>query len=205
MKKIIITLALAAASIICANAQVRIEVAGNTSTIGISSGNSTYTLDAGLGAAVRGFYCLESASNWGLEFGVSYVGRNSKSKKASELFDSATATMKVSSLEIPVHGYYNIKIGDAFAITPMIGLYAGYRLNGQVNGGVGGITVGTDPFEGENGLRRFDFGSDEELLFTIANRMTIGVGLQFGLLNMCKSDDVMMTPVTVYAALGWKF
>ena len=206
MKKVIIIIALALATAVCANAQVRAEVALNSSALKFSSGSSEYTAEAGFGPGVKLFYQFLGNESWGLEAGLGYMGRAITTKQVDlSIFGNGQATMKVSSIEVPVHVLFNLRLGNVLAITPLIGVYADYHVAGKNMASVSTISTTTDPFEGSNGLKRFDVGGDDELMLTLFNKFTLGVGVQYGFMNMCKSNDVSIKPATVYFALGWKF
>ena len=206
MKKIIITLALAAASIVCANAQVRIEGALTTTSYAFKSGQENIISKNGLGPAGRIFYYLESTSNFGLEIGAGYTGRSTVLNSLSILSTNIDTNVSTSTIEVPIHGYYNIKIGRILAITPMIGLYADYHIGGKLVTGTSSASVNGNPFEGYPYLKKFNFGTDNELLITIAETFTVGAGIQYSFLNMCaKSEDPAIIPCTAYFAVGVKF
>jgi len=208
MKKFIISGILAITTVLCANAQVRIEASLNSSSLVFSYDNYSYTTNAGLGFGAKALYQLVGNEKWGIEAGLGYMNRSAKSENAdSELLGSTHATITVHTVELPVHIFYNIRIGDNFAITPLIGFYADGHVAGKTKATTGSyieVSGESNPFSGEGAMKRFDIGGDDELLFTISN-FTIGIGLQYGLLNMCKDSDIRVTPATSYIALGWKF
>jgi len=208
MKKFFISGILAIATAICANAQFRIEASLNASSLRFSENNYSYTSNGGLGFGAKAFYQFVGDEKWGVEAGLGYMNRSTKSEKAdSKLLGSTQATLTVHTIELPVHVFYNIQIGNNFAITPLIGIYADGHVAGKTKATTGSyieVSGEGNPFEGEGAMKRFDIGGDDELLFTISD-FTIGLGIQYGFMNMCKDSSIKMSPATTYVAIGWKF
>lgn len=206
MKKAIITIILALAATFGANAQVRVEAALDMSKIKFGARSVSYSTKYGLAPAARVFYQFNEAEDLGTEIGIAYMGRKTQSEKADiSILGTNMADMTISAIEIPIHEFYNFHVSDAFTITPMLGLYFDYNVAGKVTAGGSVLQVTSDPFEGDNGLKRFDFGTDDEILFTIMDRFTLGVGYQHGFFNMLKSSDVDASFSNFYFAAGIKF
>lgn len=191
MKKIIVTIAAALMACVCANAQFRVDV--NASTTVYSFDN--VSIDSKLAPAVRVYTNVLDNGRSGLELGLGYVQRK-----------GVNTEMTINDLELPVRFFYNIKLGNILTITPLIGVYADYAIGGKTVVGVGSTNlVENSPFDGAEGMKRFDFGGDDEILVTIGQHLTAGIGVQYGLLNICKDSDIVVKPATAYLGIGWRF
>lgn len=197
MKKIIVTIAAALMACICANAQFRVDV--NASTTVYSFDN--VSIDSKLAPAVRVYTNVLDNGRSGLELGLGYVQRKGVNNPGG-----VNSEMTINDLELPVRFFYNIKLGKILTITPLIGVYADYAIGGKTVLGVGSTNlVENSPFDGAQGMKRFDFGGDDEILLTIGEHLTAGVGVQYGLLNICKDSDIVVKPATAYLGIGWRF
>lgn len=195
MKKIIITIALIAAAAFSANAQLRIEA-------GIGAGN--YTYDSGTKVStrmtpqVRALYeIVEFSPNAGLELGAGLACHKVHDKNLK-------STMAVTTVDIPAHIFYNLDFGGV-VITPMVGLYGAIAAKGTLKIGENKGDNKIDIFEDNNYVKRFDFGTDDEVLLTFRDHFTVGVGGQFGFLNLSQTKNVKMHSNTMYVTVGWKF
>ena len=197
MKKIIVTIAAALMACVCANAQFRVDV--NASTTVYSFDN--VSIDSKLAPAVRVYTNVLDNGRSGLELGLGYVQRKGVNNSGGD-----NKEMTINDLELPVRFFYNIKLGNILTITPLIGVYADYAIGGKTVLGVGSTNlVENSPFDGAQGMKRFDFGGDDEILLTIGQHLTAGVGVQYGFLNLCKDSTISVKPATAYLGIGWRF
>lgn len=193
MKKIILTIALVAAAAISANAQLRVEA-------GFSAGNYVYddvTTNPRMAPQVRAFYEIcHFGENAGLEVGAAITGHKAHQKD----FKSTTST---TNLDIPAHLFYNLNFGGV-VITPMIGLYGSYAVSGKFKGPDLKVDMYKEA-DFDAGIKRFDLGMDDELLITIRDHFTVGLGGQIGFLNISDVKGVKTRSNAMYVTVGWKF
>ena len=197
MKKILISFALVAAAAVSAHAQLRVEALGNFASYDFSGGISNQTASSKFGFGLRGLYSLTpETSSAGVELGLGYL--------MDQAYNSVTdATITIHNVQIPVHAFYNWEVGNAI-IKPCVGLYAGYAVSGKTVVGSGSISVTNDPFEGDTGLKKFDVGTEDEILLCFG-RYAIGVGTQYSFLNLCKDSSVKVKYNSLYITLGYSF
>lgn len=194
MKKIILTIAVIAATAFSANAQLRIEA-------GISAGDYT-SKDAESSAKtkmtpqVRALYQVcEFGQNAGIEIGAGIAAHKVRAKDIK-------TTLSVTNIDIPAHIFYNLDFGGV-VITPMVGLYAGFAAKGTVKVGDTKINMYSDDYD--DPLKRFDFGMDDELLLTFRDHFTVGIGGQVGFLNLSPVKNIHVKSNSMFVSVGWKF
>ena len=205
MKKLIISLALAAAAAFSANAQIRVEVLGNLADLTFTASDEKATSSSNFGFGVRGFYNLYSFSDVNLEAGIGYMSDSSSINYGG----GVSSTSKLGYIQIPVRVSYDWNIGS-FTITPAFGLYAGYAITGKSITNAGSVSGSVSPFNdssevGHGTMKRFDFGTDDELIFTYADRYSIAIGIQKGFVNINAADGTKCTRSTLYFGLGYAF
>lgn len=191
MRKIIISIAILAIAALSANAQIRIEAGANLGTYKFNN----QSMDSQLAPKAAVYYNFIDFGDCGLEAGLAFTQykiENSDNK----------ATMTISNIQLPFRGTYCLDITDNFAIVGVLGLYAGYAADGKT---VLSDSVTNDPFDGEYGMKRFDFGSDDALFIKIMKKLCIGVGYQGSFFNLCKSKDVQVEGNAISFNLGFIF
>lgn len=192
MKKIFVTLAILASAVLSANAQIRVEIGANLGSYRFDD----YKMDSKFAPKAAVYYnFLNDNDGNGLEVGLAltqYKIENSATK----------GTMTISNIQVPVRGTYCFNFNDNFALMGGVGLYAGYAADGKT---VLPGSITNDPFEGEGGMKKFDFGSDDTLLLKIMDKFCIGLGYQYSFLNLCKSKDVKVEGSAFSFNLGYIF
>lgn len=190
MKRIFIIIALVAASAFSAKAQLRVEA-------GVGTGNYKVSIDsehtANVTPVLKAMYEFgtfgEGGFDAGVEFRMHKITNKSESRKLS-----------ISNLDIPFHAYYNLNFGNLM-ITPYVGFYAGFAVGGKTTV----ASIETSPFDGPQGMKKFDFGFDSEIVITLKRHLTFGIGLQNGFLNLSKDKNFNCKSNAAYAAVGWRF
>lgn len=197
MKKILLTVALIAAAAFSANSQIRVEAVGNLATVTFSAGSVKQDAKAEFGFGARAFYAYHLQGDSGFDFGLSFMSTKSTN-------EATKGTLCLNNLQLPIHAFYDLNLGGV-KITPYLGLYAGYALSGKSVFDVSVAKVDADPFAGEGGMKRFDFGSDDEILVTFGGHFNVGVGVQISCLNLCKDKDVDIQYNNLFFSLGYAF
>ena len=196
MKKLFITLAVLAAAAFSANAQFRVEAGVNLASYKFTGYTTTQTTNAKPNFRVSALYDFIDSADWAFETGLTLSGTTCYRTTAS-----VDATMKAMNLDLPIRGAYTWRVTDNFWVTPSIGLYVGVGLSNKTE--AAGIT--TDNLAENGDLKRFRFGTDDELLLTIAQHITIGIGYFDSLYNMCKDTDCTIKDSGVYFTVGYAF
>lgn len=195
MKKIILTIVLAVAATVSANAQLRVEA-------GINLGN--YSIDFSklstrIAPKVSLLYSLPEGDMFGTELGLQFATFNVGNENAGNR--SYGSKMSISDIQIPIREYVDFRITDKFTIRPGIGTYIGTSVAGTTTRADG---TTASPF-GDDGLKRFDFGIDDELAFVFNNHLSISIGSQHCVINRSKSPDVKIKNNAFYLTVGWMF
>ena len=132
MKKIIITLALAAMTAVCANAQIIVSAGyqhnSNVETIGSNS-----VTEPSDGFYVEGTYNYSIAKGLGVMFGI---GAEYSIETSTTTVGSLSGNLKYTSLDlyVPVILNYKYDFSNALAIGVMAGPSFGYTVMDQVKG-----------------------------------------------------------------------
>lgn len=196
MRKLIFAVALVFAATFSAKSQVRVEALGNFSSLDFDSGYLEASTTAGFGYGVRALYNLIQQNDAGLAVGLGFMSTKSSN-------DSNKGTITLNNLQLPIHAYYGWDLGK-FSLSCNVGFYAAYAISGNTSLDMDIAKLNNNPFEGEGGMKRFDFGSDDEILFNLGH-VTLGIGLQYGFLNLCKYKDIKIQADNVYFAVGYAF
>ena len=132
MKKIIITLALAAMTAVCANAQIIVS-AGYQHNSNVETIGSTTTTEPSDGFYVEGTYNYSIANGLGVMFGI---GAEYASETSSGDYGVLSGSLKYTTLElyVPVVLNYKYDISNNFAVGAMAGPSFGYTMMDQVKG-----------------------------------------------------------------------
>lgn len=195
MKRIILTIALAVAATLSANAQFRIEAGMNFGSykIGISR------ISARIAPRVSVFYDLLEGENFGTEFGLQFVMQNVENRVTGN--SAYGSKMSISDIQLPICEYVDFHINENFTIRPCIGAYIGVSVAGKTTRADGT----TDSPFGNDGMKRFDFGIDDELLFVLGKRFSVGIGSQHGLLDRSEDSRIHIKNNAFYATVGFLF
>lgn len=194
MKKILITIALIATAAFSANSQIRVEALGNFARINFNDGDQI--AKAGFGYGARAFYNIGIREDTGFQIGLGYMATNSTN-------DATNATLSLQELQLPFHylGKWDL---NNLTITCCAGLYLGYYLDGTTTFDISVAKTSANPFEGDGGLKRYTFGSDDELIASFGN-FGLGVGYQYNFTNLCKDSDVKIRRGNAYVVLSYAF
>lgn len=190
MKKVLTIIALIAASAFSAKAQLRIEAGAGIGNYKVSI-NSDHT--ANVTPELKVMYEFGAFGEGGFDAGFEFHMHKITNKDIN-------SKMSISNLDIPFHAYYNLNFGNLM-ITPYVGFYAGYAVGGKTTV----AKVETSPFDGPQGMKKFDFGFDSEIVITLKKHLTFGIGLQNGFINLSKDKDFNCKSNAAYAAVGWRF
>lgn len=171
MKKIIITLALAAVAALSANAQIAVGVGYQTkdySNDGPKNGGIyagvTYNYDLSNGLAVAAGLDVSFLS--GKDSGINYSETN---------------------IGIPVLVNYAIPVADGFVLTPFAGPTFSYGLN--FKGENSGVSINLYDNNLGAEMKRFDVLVGGGVALDIQNLVRVSIGYNKGLLNRAGSDD----------------
>lgn len=196
MKKYFLAIALVVAATFSANSQVRVEALGNFSNLKFTAGSTDTKTKADFGYGVRALYRFAEKEDAGMDIGLGFMATKSSN-------DATKGTITLNNLQLPFHAYYEWSFGNC-SLSGNVGLYAAYALSGNTSLDLSVAKLNNDPFEGEGGMKRFDFGSDDEILFSVGH-VTLGVGFQYSFLNLCKSKDVKIGSNNIYFGVGYAF
>lgn len=191
MKRIFVLLAFLAVAAVSANAQFRVEA-------GVNFGSYKFdnkSLDSKPAVKAAVYYGFFGDRNGDLEMGLAYTQYKIGNSENN-------ATMTISNIQLPVRGTYTLDITDNFSIVGVIGLYAGYAFDGKT---VISDSITNNPFEGEGGMKRWDFGTDDGVYVRLMNRFSIGIGYQDSFRNLCKSDSINVKGDAISFTLGYIF
>lgn len=190
MKKILVSIALIAAAAFSANAQYRVEAGIRLACYEFNDTD----LFGPVAPEVRAFANLVNFADGGIEIGLGF-GQDAITN------ESLKSKMNISNLELPIHLFYGFDLGHC-NLAIYAGLYGSYALAGKT---VTAEKLINDPFDGPTGMKRANFGLDDELILTIRNQLTIGIGAQSGFLNVCKDKDISVNAAAFFATIGWRF
>ena len=179
MKKIIITLALAAVAAFSANAQIGVGV-------GYTSKNFTnvFENEGGLYAGVN--YNIELVNGLAVAPGIEFAMLSYKKDDLNY--------QKENYLAVPVLFNYAIEVADGFKLVPFLGPTFSYGISGKAKGGVawGGITLSSneyDVYETYKDYNKFDILIGGGLALDVMDMIRVHVGYNQGLLNRNNDSD----------------
>lgn len=191
MKKLIVSLAILAIASLSANAQFRVEVGANFANYKFEDTK----MDSKFAPRATVYYTFIDGQGFGFEAGLGFV--------QNKIENSTTkSTMTISNIQLPIRAIYSYDFTNNFGMFGALGLYGGYAVAGKT---VLGDTITTDPFEGEGGLKKFDFGTADGVYLKFMNKFTIGVELQDSFRNLCKAKEVDVQYTSVSVTLGYIF
>lgn len=200
MKKFLLSIALVVAATFSASAQFRVEALGDFATYKFKANSTTESTKAEFGFSARGFYrFLEAGEDGSVEVGLGYM--MSRTSNNNVLADRE---MTIHNLQVPIHGNWDFQLGNT-TLTISLGFYLGYSIDGKtvIKNQLG--EVSNNPFDGDGGLKKFDFGNDDELYFTFGGHYNVGVGFQWSFLNLCKDSNVKTSYDNCWFSLGYTF
>lgn len=144
-------------------------------------------------------YALTDARDWYLMTGLEYTTKGAKGKKVGDIKPSVNAAY----LQLPVHVGYKFDVTEATRLSFHAGPYLAYGVNGKRKFKEGSAELSLDTFD-DNAYKRFDFGlglgAGAEF-----GKIGVGLGYDFGLLNIADAKDVTIRNGNAYLTVGYKF
>ncbi len=192
MKKIILTLALAAVAAVCANAQIGIGLGYTTKNL--QTGDNSKAL---AGLYVGGNYNIEVANGICVAPGVdiAYVSNS-----------GTVATVDYKNTElylgIPIHFNYAIEIANGFKLTPFAGPTISFGLSSKHEDEL----LGTSDLYGNNSnYGRFDILVGGGVAFDVQDLIRVSFGYNLGLLDRDSSDDTTTKASGLHFGVAYLF
>lgn len=179
MKKIILTLALAAVAAIGAHAQIGVGV-------GYTQKNFSDIFENEGGLFVGASYNIELVNGLAVAPGIDFAMVSYKKDDLNY--------QKENYLAIPVMFNYAINLVDGFKLVPYLGPTFSYGLSSKAKGGVswGGITLSTDEYDVYKTFEdynRLDIMIGGGVALDIMDMVRVQIGYNLGLLNRNNDSD----------------
>lgn len=176
MKKIILTIALAAVAAVCANAQIGIGLGYTTKTLSTGDNSVDYA-----GFYVGGNYNIEVSNGICVAPGIdlAYVANSGT---------VATVDYKNSELYVgvPVHFNYAVEIADGFKLIPFAGPTFSLGLSSKHEDELLGTS---DNYADGSNYTKFDILVGGGLAFDVMDMVRVSAGYNYGLLDRDSSDN----------------
>ena len=179
MKKIILTLALAAVAAIGAHAQIGVGV-------GYTQKNFSDVFKNEGGLFVGANYNIELVNGLAVAPGIDFAMVSYKKDDLNY--------QKENYLAIPVMFNYAINLVDGFKLVPYLGPTFSYGISSKAKGGVswGGITLSSDEYdvyETFDDYNRLDIMIGGGVALDVMDMVRVQIGYNIGLLNRNNSSD----------------
>ena len=179
MKKIILTLALAAVAAIGAHAQIGVGV-------GYTQKNFSDVFKNEGGLFVGANYNIELVNGLAVAPGIDFAMVSYKKDDLNY--------QKENYLAIPVMFNYAINLVDGFKLVPYLGPTFSYGISGKAKGGVswGGITLSSDEYdvyETFDDHNRLDIMIGGGVALDVMDMVRVQIGYNLGLLNRNNDSD----------------
>ena len=179
MKKIILTLALAAVAAIGAHAQIGVGV-------GYTQKNFSDVFENEGGLFVGANYNIELVNGLAVAPGIDFAMVSYKKDDLNY--------QKENYLAIPVMFNYAINLVDGFKLVPYLGPTFSYGISSKAKGGVswGGITLSSDEYdvyETFDDYNRLDIMIGGGVALDIMDMVRVQIGYNLGLLNRNNDSD----------------
>ena len=179
MKKIILTLALAAVAAIGAHAQIGVGV-------GYTQKNFSDVFKNEGGLFVGANYNIELVNGLAVAPGIDFAMVSDKKDDLNY--------QKENYLAIPVMFNYAINLVDGFKLVPYLGPTFSYGISGKAKGGVswGGITLSSDEYdvyETFDDYNRLDIMIGGGVALDVMDMVRVQIGYNLGLLNRNNDSD----------------
>lgn len=192
MKRTILTVALLA---LCAAANAQMsdffyKLEGGAVFGKLSS--TVYDSKMGTGWMARGYVQIFETDNAGLEAGVGV-----QDLRSSNAIPVIGGKWQVMNIEVPLRSVYRLDLGMA-TVAPAVGLYFSYGLK-ATDGTLNLYRSGVDA------LKRFNMGIDATIDFILVDFIKIGVGYQYGWINMSKAEVGKLRPWALSVTAGVTF
>lgn len=128
--------------------------------------------------------------------------------KGAKLSESgAKLTFNPMYLQLPIHAGYKLAIAEGTKLVFHAGPYLAYGIGGKAKlTGAGDEDYKIDFFgsEEEGGAKSFDFGVGLGVGAEFG-QINAGLGYDFGLANISRSDDAKLKTQNAYLTVGYKF
>lgn len=131
------------------------------------------------------------------------TGLELNSKGAKQSLEGDKVTMNLLYLQLPVHFGYKLQVAEATKLVFHAGPYVGFGVAGKSSATVDGEKVKEDSF-GDEGFKRFDFGLGLGVGAEFG-KIGVGLGYDFGLLNIIDADGASVKNGNFYVSVGYKF
>jgi len=116
-----------------------------------------------------------------------------KGFKAGEWFGSELTGVDVKAaplyLEVPILASFRFNVSRDVKIQANVGPYLAYGVGGKIKGSEGVVSVETDVFSDEGGVKRFDGGLSFGAGVQILHNYYIGFAYELGLVNIIDDDE----------------
>lgn len=163
--------------------------------------NKDFEGDALIGYQAGVVYYSNSENPLYFQTGLLY---NLKGTKISLLGDATK--MNLNFLEIPVNVGFKIPLGETLAISPFVGVYAGYAISGKQKYDGESFDLFEKDEDGEVLLKRFDLGGNVGLGLHLGNRAILTGQYSHGLANLNNlADESKVTTRTSTLGLTFLF
>ena len=178
MKKIILTIALAAVAAVCANAQIGVNV-------GYTSKNFTNVMNNEAGLFAGANYNIPLVNGLAVAPGIQFAMLNYKKDENNY--------QKENYLAVPVMFNFGIEVADGFKLVPYLGPTFSYGLSSVVKGGgtLFGVTLTTgdvDMYDGTD-YNKLDIQIGGGVALDVMDMVRAFVGYNQGLLNRNNDAD----------------
>lgn len=224
MKKVLLTLGVAVATVFAAQAQVGYGLKAGANLGKYSNAPSGQSVNTSF--YVTGYADLPVAPNFSIQPGVSLQGKGSKYSNSEEaIINSATLkasadyTVNVMSIEIPVNAVYYIPTGESGKVFLGAGPYIGFNVSGKekvkgtILGQQGGnqqvVNVDEDrtlKLSGSNkDLDVIDAGLNFMLGYKFSNGFLLNGGYNLGLTNIVAGADKTVSNRVWQFGVGFQF
>lgn len=142
--------------------------------------------------------------------GLYYSTKGAKSESGNENA-KVSSTTNLGYIEIPVLANLSFGMSDGLGVFVNAGPYMAFGVNSNINtsGKLGSIqgeaNTGKELFKGDNSVYKpFDAGIQVGAGVEY-RRVQLGVGTQFGLVNMARTDNINVKNQTFFVTLGYRF
>ena len=179
MKKVILTIALAAVAAVCANAQIGVNV-------GYTSKNFTNVMNNEAGLFAGANYNIELVNGICVAPGVEFAMLNYTKDENNY--------QKENYLAVPIMFNYGLQLADGFKLVPYIGPTISFGLSSVVKGGASafGFTVTTgeiDMYGDNSDYNKLDIQIGGGVALDVMDMIRAFVGYNQGLLNRNNDAD----------------
>ena len=173
MKKLILTLALAAVAAVCANAQIGIGLGYTTKSF-----TGTYENEAGLYVGAN--YNIELTNGLAVAPGIDF---------AMLSYKDSNYTQKENYIAVPVMFNYGIEFMDGFKLVPYLGPTFSFGLSSVSEGKIGSFTLSGSNYGDNSDYAQFDILIGGGVALDVMDMIRVSVGYNQGLLDRDNNDN----------------